>query len=197
MDREKFIADVANHEIQIRRDDGLYRHIRFSRPGTSVMGFELVTWPCYLSYGGDMGDYVFTRISDMFQFFRTRHGGSIARHYWAEKCRAADKNDGIYEFSHELFRSNLRDHFDQFFDDDNADKPTLWNELSQSIDRLDENDERAHYEWAMSYQYDNHYPFEGFWESNCQEFTYRFSWCCQAIAWGISLYDATKGAPGE
>lgn len=52
-------------------EDGIYRHIRFRQPGTMCMHFDLITWPGYLCYTGDMGTYVFTRLADMFEFFRT------------------------------------------------------------------------------------------------------------------------------
>jgi hypothetical protein len=34
------------------------------------MGFDVVTWPGHLSISGDMGCFVFTRVDDMFTFFR-------------------------------------------------------------------------------------------------------------------------------
>lgn len=68
---ETFLADVAAHQIHVLRDDGVHRHIRFKRPGTYCMQFDLITWPGYLCYTGDMGTYVFNRLEDMFEFFRT------------------------------------------------------------------------------------------------------------------------------
>ena len=66
-----FLRDVAEHEMIVVRDDGVHRHIRFKKPGTSCMHFDLITWPGYLCYTGDMGTYVFSRLTDMFEFFRT------------------------------------------------------------------------------------------------------------------------------
>ena len=40
-----FAEDVAEHELTVRRDDGLYRHLRFQKPGTWIYGFDLITWP--------------------------------------------------------------------------------------------------------------------------------------------------------
>lgn len=50
----------------------------------------------YLCYTGDMGTYVFQRLTDMFEFFRTdreykkRNGGKLAVNlsYWGEKLQA-------------------------------------------------------------------------------------------------------------
>src|SRR5690348_13144744 len=96
-----FLKDVSTHEMIVIRDDGANRHIRFKRPGTSCMYFDLITWPGYLCYTGDMGTYVFSRLEDMFEFFRTdrdynkRKGRelSINPKYWGEKLQAVDSAD--------------------------------------------------------------------------------------------------------
>lgn len=43
--RERFDVDVAEHKMTVLRDEGLYRHLRFQKPGTSCYYFDLVTWP--------------------------------------------------------------------------------------------------------------------------------------------------------
>ena len=58
----RFQHDIATHQVVILRDDGVYRHIRFKRPTTMCMHFDLVTWPGYLCYSGDMGCFVFSRL---------------------------------------------------------------------------------------------------------------------------------------
>lgn len=70
-EEQRFLNDVANHEMIIIRDDGVNRHVRFKRPNSSCMYFDLITWPGHLCYTGDMGSYVFRRLEDMFEFFRT------------------------------------------------------------------------------------------------------------------------------
>jgi hypothetical protein len=109
---ERFLRDVARHEMTIVRDDGLYRHVRFRNPSSIEMHFDLVTWPGYLAYTGDMGAYVFQRTRDMFDFFRRAdHSYQIDLHYWAEKCEASDTRSsggGIRRFSHDAFRRRVR-----------------------------------------------------------------------------------------
>jgi hypothetical protein len=68
--QERFLSDVRDHKLMIIKDDPPYRHIRLSRPGSSTYLFELVTYPGYLCYSGDMGCYVWSRVADMFTFFR-------------------------------------------------------------------------------------------------------------------------------
>jgi hypothetical protein len=89
----RFPDDIAQHQMKVKRNDGLYRHIYFGRPGTGNMSFSITTWPGYLAYTGDMGDYVFCRLDDMFQFFRTDRTPNYS--YWAEKVVAQDKADGV------------------------------------------------------------------------------------------------------
>lgn len=85
-----FLADVAHHQLTVLRDDGLYRHLRFSKPGSNDMRFDVVTWPGFLAYSGDMGCFVFERLDDMLAFFRRPYTGpglTINERYWAEKCQ--------------------------------------------------------------------------------------------------------------
>jgi len=52
-----FLKDVASHQMHIIQNDGVNRHIRFSKPGTSCYHFDLITWPGHLCYTGDMGTW--------------------------------------------------------------------------------------------------------------------------------------------
>lgn len=85
---ERFLRDVAKHEMTVIRDDGVHRHIRFKQPDSGMMFFDLITWPGFLCYCGDMGTYVFQRTQDMFGFFR-KNGrlDGIDRRYWPKRSR--------------------------------------------------------------------------------------------------------------
>jgi hypothetical protein len=112
---KRFQSDIAEHAMTIIRNDGVYRHIRFAKPGTSCMHFDLITWPGYLCYTGDMGTYVFTRLRDMFEFFRRSDSDkkySIDMRYWGEKVEAADKCGGIKKFSPEKFKARIKEWID-------------------------------------------------------------------------------------
>ena len=39
---ERFLQDVANHQMKILRDDGLYRHLNFQRADNIFNWFEIV-----------------------------------------------------------------------------------------------------------------------------------------------------------
>lgn len=92
---QHFPRDIAEHKLTVKHHDGLYRHLYFGRPGTGTMSFSITTWPGHLAYTGDMGDYVFCRLDDMLQFFRTDRAPNYG--YWAEKVVAQDKSDGVCE----------------------------------------------------------------------------------------------------
>lgn len=127
LNEEEFLRDVSNHEMLIIRDDGLYRHIRFQRPDTSSMYFDLITWPNRLCYTGDMSTYVFSRIEDMFRFFRADRQRStrddqrleINLSYWAEKVISGDRDgrdNDIRVFSIVRARKSLKEHVCDYAD---------------------------------------------------------------------------------
>jgi hypothetical protein len=75
---QSFLKDIANHQLEILLDNGVYRHLRFKANANSWnMWFDVVTWPGFLAYSGDMGCFVFTRIADMFEFFRSNKADGL------------------------------------------------------------------------------------------------------------------------
>jgi len=119
MTEERFLQDVAGHQMFVLHEDDVYRHIRFRKPGTGDMHFDLITWPGSLCYTGDMGTFVFERTRDMFEFFRRpeRCRYSIDMRYWAEKVQAGDNSgagNGVKKFSKEKFDANVRRWLEDF-----------------------------------------------------------------------------------
>ena len=116
--RERFARDTAEHALTVLHDDGVYRHLRLQKPGTSVYFYDLTTWPGYLAISGDAGHYLFARLYDMFEFFAEQPGGEsvdaapasrkhvvegrINPGYWAEKLRGP-REDSTRRYSPELF----------------------------------------------------------------------------------------------
>ena len=184
--------------MQVLRDDGIYRHIRFRRNLTLCMYFDLITWPGYLAYAGDMGCYVFSRLPDMFEFFRDGRSKKnsalyVDHEYWAEKVNAADR-DGVKKFSKEAFREAIENHFANTVDDEDYDvfrRGKLWTEIESHVLNMADDGEHEARRAAIDFEHDG-YKFTDFWEVDCQDYTYRFVWCCYAIAWGIQKYDYSK-----
>lgn len=198
----KFIADVAQHVMTILRDDGVHRHIQFKRKGTRCYQFDLITWPGYLCYTGDMGTYVFTRLHDMFEFFRTdrndlnhnRDGGlSINPGYWGEKLEAVDKCDGYKKYSEDKFKEVVNDILRSHFEDDESNtdhEASLRAAVEDELFCNCENGYDAHAA-ASNFEHDG-FTFSDFWEYDLTEYSFRFMWCCYALAWGIKQYDDAK-----
>jgi hypothetical protein len=92
----EFLNDVASHRMIVIRNDGVNRHIRFKRPQSGTFWLDLITWPGTLCIDGDMGTYVFRRLEDMFEFFRTdrtcgeKDGRTLFINpgYWGEKLQS-------------------------------------------------------------------------------------------------------------
>lgn len=218
---DQFLNDVSRHEIIIIRDDGTDRHIRFKRPGSSNMYFDLITWPGCLCYTGDMGTYVFQRTTDMFEFFRQDREYeesrgrmlSINLSYWAEKLIAVDGNRGggkVKAFDKDKFTRTINEYRVQWMRDakdngslDKHARRALWEAVEEEVLRqLDDGDHRAQYA-----AYDFHFnspdatkrhsgwSFTDLFENDFTEYTHSIVWCCYALAWGIQQYDKVKAAP--
>ncbi|MFZ4778073.1 MAG: hypothetical protein ACOYM3_22100 [Terrimicrobiaceae bacterium] len=196
----RFLKDIKGHQLEIIRDDGVYRHVKCRTPGTYCYSFEIITWPGWLCYTGDMGSYTFQRLEDMFEFFRCRVPSAsrklqINTGYWAEKVQAADKHGKIQEFDADKFRSRLLENInDRDFEDEDAAelKAALTSEVLDAVDDLDERGAR---DLADSFTFKGREVFHDLWDFDFQEYTHHFVWCCYAIAWTILKYDALKSEP--
>lgn len=191
---ERFKADTSEHEMEIVRDEGLYRHIRFRRPAASGSSwyywYELITTPGQLTIRGDMGAYVFSRVEDMFEFFA---GAWINAQYWAEKLLATDSRSGGHrEYSEDRAKNRIHEHFNDHTNDlDDKAKQELWGAIEEQI--LDD-------EWVIPFEHETrralaefrHEPtgfeFTDSWEWDLQDFTPQYLWCCHAIQQGIKQY---------
>lgn len=213
-----FLKDVATHEMQLLRDDGVYRHLRFKRPGTICMYFDLITWPGSLCYTGDMGTFVFTRLRDMFEFFRTdreyaqRRGDRqlfVNHGYWSEKLVAVDsqrRNGSAMEFSEALLRAYVNETRLEWIREARAsgslsreERRELWEEVDNEVlSRIDDGEDAVYIALRdfRCFPKRGHcapeYEFTDFWEIEFKQFTRRFQWCCFALAWGIERYDSAQ-----
>lgn len=202
-----FLKDVARHELTVIRDDGLHRHLRFSRPESGNMRFDLITWPGTLCYTGDMGTYVFSRIADMLQFFRDNGDGAlrINEGYWAEKLDATDRADGHREYDADRFCRYVTDRVAEIkeaqvidVDDEDEGQATVaaFDAFEQAVEEnvlayADDGDFRAH-QALDEFEYEGSRWFADSWEARFDEYTFRYTWCCYALVWGIRQYDMAK-----
>jgi hypothetical protein len=198
---ERFLRDIASHEMTIIRDEGVSRHIRFRRPDSINMYFDLITWPGSLCYTGDMGTFVFSRLDDMFEFFRVepsyklRDGNTLFVNpgYWGEKLQSISRFGGFREYSEERFKKRVKDHFDSYWEDSENEEEKLecWQEIKEDVLICADEEHRA-YQAAYDFSH-GEFIFQDFFDGGGTEaYTFHFLWCCYALAWGVKVYDASK-----
>jgi hypothetical protein len=167
----------------ILHDSGLYRNLRCAKAGTWETGFYITTWPGFLAISGDMGCYVFTRLTDMFEFFR---GDRVNPSYWAEKIEASDRCSGLREFDKDEARRWVAEQVKEAKENGFTD-----------LDDLDDDLDAINYEDGPIRFHDSlpgHGIFRDAWEHNFERYTFRFLWACHAIVWAIKRYDLAKKA---
>lgn len=218
---QQFLKNISQHAMTVLRDDGVHRHIRFKRPDSSSYWFDLVTWNGSLCIDGDMGTYVFRRLDDMFEFFRTdrdwmRADATLAINpsYWGEKLQATANFGQFMQFSEERFRRCVKEQFDSWCEsegpEDRVDEPDdiaeftalkneLWDEIEDEVLAHASDGETRAIDAAVSFESNvaPDFNFDSAWEWRCQDFTYHFIWCCYAIAWGVKTYDDAKATTKE
>ena len=191
---ERFARDTAKHQMTVLHDDGLYRHLRFAqpRPASSMYWFDLITWPGSLIIRGDIGQsYTFSRLPDMFEFFRGRPG-SINPGYWSEKLDG--HRDSAREYSEKAFAEVVWTYVREGGEGRRGLAKAVQRELFDTGYCCDEQTARDALE---------RFEYEGFkvhdvWELSFHDYTWEFLWACHAIVWGIARYDAAKApAPAE
>lgn len=209
----QFLKDVEHHQMIVVMDNGLHRHVRFKKPGSYCSHFDLITWPGYLCYCGDMGTYVFTRLDDMFQFFRTdrehKKGLGINLSYWSEKLVAVDglrSGGSAKEFDKTKFERVINEYRLRWIRENRdvlpkAQRRELWEAVRDEVlYRLDDSEHAAHQAaYEFSHTFDSafrtlrrSFAFSDLWDHDFTDYTYRFVWCCYALAWGIKQYDDAK-----
>lgn len=197
----RFIRDTSSHQLEVIREDGLYRHLRFSRPNTRAYSFDIVTWPGYLTVTGDMGTWTFSRITDMFDFF----GGAtesfyINPGYWSEKFESGAgrgrTESPCYEFDEAAFEKTLDEWHAEWLADAGEDADVFeLDEVAEKIAELksegfsDANQAYGAVDSADLPGFDMQYAFEG---RSLQKYSFHYLWICYAIVWGIERYNNKK-----
>lgn len=201
---EHFLRNVDKHELKILLNQGVYRHLDFSRGNSWNMRFTLTTWPGHLAINGGVASYVFARTYDMFEFFRhdIRHY-AINPHYWAEKLQATDtRSKGHKEFSLKLFEQAVRDDFDRWRFESDEKKAEAWSAIDDDFDGLIGRFADYQGDAAIREAMDWKCPVTGqrftdFWDHTFDDWTYHYIWCCRAITWGITQFDAATSEVGK
>ena len=205
---ERFAKDTATHRMTVLHDDGLYRHLRFTamhlcndaerRATNGFYWFDLITWPGSLTINGDCGTYTFSRITDMFEFFRSRYG--INPQYWAEKRVQGETRTQSY--SEDKFRQQVKEAAAEAEGScpgvSAAIEEKLYGFLAEWDITYEDGARRALSEFTFYENESDRYavPFKepdfrfcDAWEWDLTDWDWTFLWCCHAIQWGIGQYD--------
>lgn len=190
----RFAAETRGHELTVRHEDGLYRHLRFESPERGSIGpFELITWPYNLVVkAGWTFHFDIDATPDMFDLFRkTALTGQINPGYWSEKVRAGrDEVDG---FSNELFEQQVKEHVVRAIREGDAPRGIgaevtrdifEWGDISHEAGARKELEDFRFQDWT----------FGETWEWNFRDYTPGFLHCCRAIRHGIDLWDSARKA---
>lgn len=183
--RAEFEKRTSEHQLEVLRDDGLYRHLRFRKPGTGIDGFDFVTWPGFLAYCGDMGDYLFQRTDDMLAFFRRGKSLEPPFDYWAEKCVAHDR-EGVKQYSPKRAREAIT----EWLNDCEASEDLVADVQNEIFNILDDGEDALRR--AVGAFEHQGWSFQDFHEIDLTTWTYRFRFCCYAIQWGVQKYDEVQ-----
>lgn len=184
----QFVAEVRDHEMTILHDDGVYRHVRFAKPGTGLWSWSLTTWPGHLHIGGDLESFTFAREHDMFEFFNWGRG--INPHYWAEKITNRAASQATRMFSTEKATSATVQEFLALRHYVDGPAAEAWDDLRYRVlDEIQNFDESLFQDAVYRWSYDG-FEFTDTYEWDTQDWDHHYLIACHAIAWGIARYRA-------
>lgn len=200
---QQFQRDTAEHLMEVLHDDGIYRHLRFSRAHSGAYHFALTTWPGYLCISGDMGCFTFSRISDMFEFFRDNNSSmGINPSYWAQKLEsgASTADRRLYmEWDGDAFVRAVVEEYKAWLESGALPEPdtteAVKDEIRNEILEKAEFEEVACMAVSEFYCSDASGLFQDFlidMGNSCHRYSFHYLWCCWAIVHGIAEYDKLK-----
>lgn len=182
-----FKENTAEHQMTVEHDNGVHRSLYFGKRGSGNYHFRINTWPGHLCISGDMGTFVFSRIEDMFGFFR---GDGANLQYWAEKVEAESVfGKGVMKYEPDTLRKYLKDWLGDREDAAgilDAVSPYISNDYfaDEAIQRICECEGVPDFFCDLS-------------ERCYKNYTPQYQWCCSAIVWAIGMYDAEKQIAAE
>ncbi len=189
----EFVASTRDHTMTVLHDDGLYRHIRFARLGSSIYRFDLVTWPGHLSITGDLESYTFARMPDMFGFFASTPG-HINPGYWGEKIVAGSV---VMKHSPAKFTQCVVDHFWERRHEFEGDCDELFYAIRRDVLEYAEGDYEARaavdrFEYVTPSG--RRFEFYDTREWNFTDYSVHYLRSLHAIVWGINEYRKASAA---
>lgn len=165
------VKNFANHKIEQRLNQGMFRSWRCKADATWAHGFDITTMPGTLIVTGDIGELIVQRADDMIAWAR---GSVHSIDYFAEKVpRSMQTGEFCVEVAKE-FLSELRQDLkrERELDDDKKEKIA---ELRNILD----GDEIADFELTLYLSG----LVDGCDMPNLKNWTSNFLWCREAVIW--------------
>jgi hypothetical protein len=192
----QFPKDIAEHELTVLHNDGLYRHLRFKKPGTSVYYVDVITWPGCLTIHGDMGTYTFSRIEDMIRFFAGK--GSIDLRYWQEKLQGLGRGETMV-WDPASFKQQVMEEYEREVEE-NPGAPylhELMEEIQEDVLDVADDEDLAHRALQDFRHKASGFEFVDSWEWECRDYDYRFVWICYVLRHIADLWLARQAAEAQ
>src|ERR1700722_481099 len=209
---ESFLKDISSHSMKVVMNSGIHRHLLFKSATNSYnMWFEIITWPGVLTIHGDMGTWTFSRVDDMFTFFRCSHGKlHINPSYWAEKLRGGVHGgiDNSKVWEEESFRENLVRQLTEYYSLEGEDLAAVKQALDEDVLSQDGKYDLmiAVRDFSCPLPSGDHGESHGrhgkFQFDTCElpsgmEYAYHFIWCLYAIVWAIQVWNVRPGGTDD
>lgn len=192
---ESFLNDVKNHEITVNLDQGVYRDITIANPNSMCMHYNVTTRPGFLMITGDMGDFIFERAHDMFNFFRSEDTYRINTGYWGEKVKAGEVSEFDIDTANEAVKTYLMNYLEDL-DLSNPDDQSKSEKALQAVNAfISDTQGLGEYDfWQEINNWDKDEAgglvLDDFFEVTTTAKKFHFVWACYAIVHAIKLYDA-------
>lgn len=141
-----------------------------------------------------MGSYVFKRLDDMFNFFRSENWSSINTGYWAEKVEAGE----VSKFDSETACNSVKQYLMNFLDDLDLSDSEDQEKSKQALEAVNDLISGAQHSGELEFWEEiNSWDAEDagglelndFFEAPATAKTYHYVWACYATVHAIKLYD--------
>ncbi|HTJ70245.1 MAG TPA: hypothetical protein VL551_22095 [Actinospica sp.] len=190
---ERFARETADHVMTIAHDDGHHRHLKFRGAKDWAYWFDLITVPGALIFRGDGASFVFARVPDMFEFFRSNPDRATRRinpHYWAEKLTS--DRASVKTYSRERLEQLVAEHLEEA-EEKFPGVTAAWGFLTEDSSDYDLDYAESARQALNAFEYSK-FHFTDTWEWDLNDFDWWYLWACHAIVWGIAQYDQATAA---
>ena len=177
---ESMAKALADHAVEVRLEQGVYRHYYCGKPGTGVMSFSIFTLPGRLIVSGDIGDLCVERTYDMFTWAWTSVRDVS---YFEEKAWRCIKTK---DFDEKAARASLKWEYDMRVDGATPAERRKHDEISREIlKHIDDGEHELRQAYYGSDWFDGDPP-------SFDNYTYEFLRCRYALRWFFRWCDKNR-----